>query len=95
MDIRRRSGIVVYTATNVRITLITVLSARDAASDFLTPSSSCAPKHWLVLTEKPEVSPWTKPIMSKDMEFVTPTPARAWLEMVCPTIIVSTMLYSC
>ena len=72
-----------------------MLAAIDAAKERFTPSSSCAPNICEVLTEKPEVSPCTNPIIKSDMELVTPTPASACAEMVCPTMIVSTMLYNC
>ena len=59
---------------------------------FLTPSISFAPKRWAVMTARPEVNPFTNPMIKKLKLPVQPTAARAVTPMVRPTIMVSAML---
>ena len=43
---------------------------------FLTPSISFAPKRWAVMTARPEVNPFTNPMIKKLKLPVQPTAAR-------------------
>ena len=57
--------------------------------------SSLAPKACAIGIPKPAASPKTNPIIKKFNEPVEPTAARAFVPQAWPTIMVSTVLYSC
>ena len=64
----------------------------DVATDFLSPSSSLAPKRCAIMTENPPVSPKVNPRIRNEREPVTPTAASACTSTYLPTIMVSTIL---
>ena len=85
------NGFAANTATTVKTEMTAAVRSIPAANDFRMPSSSRAPRLWLVTTEKPCVSPDTKPSIKKHIAPVDPTPESAALPSVCPTTTVSTM----
>ena len=57
-----------------------------------TPSRSLAPYFWETTTEKPEDTPWAKPVVRNMIVPVEPTAANAPAPTNRPTMMVSTML---
>ncbi len=61
----------------------------------LSPSRSCAPYRWEIMTDAPVARPAQKPTMVLIMEPVEPTAACASWPTNWPTTTVSTVLYNC
>ena len=49
------------TQSRVAAAVMTAHMTSEAATERRTPSSSCAPKRWAVMTANPQVSPKKKP----------------------------------
>ena len=85
-------GVRKVTLKNMRKTAVALPRIREAATLFLTPFSSFAPKNLAVMTEKPFVSPSKNPIIREFREEVAPTAASAVSPRQLPTIRVSARL---